>query len=82
VGLAPLLQLEQFDLQQPLLFLVLLALHALVVRVVLPPSVDRHAARIEKDGIVIVVVMNAEVAQIQSHRQTVSARANAKVNRL
>ena len=35
---------EQFDLQQPLLLLVVFALHALVVRVALAPGVDDLAA--------------------------------------
>jgi len=58
VRLTPLLQLQQFDLQQPFLFLVLLALHALVVRVVLAPGVDRNALGIQEDRVVIVVVMD------------------------
>ncbi|MDT5058500.1 MAG: hypothetical protein QOF66_6866 [Mycobacterium sp.] len=59
VGLTPLLQLEQFDLQQSLLLLVLVARHAVVVRVVLAPRVDGMAVGTEQDGIVIVVVVNA-----------------------
>ena len=59
VRLAPLLQLQQFDLQQPLLLLVLVAPHPLVVRVVLPPGVDGDAVSVEQDGVVIVVVVHA-----------------------
>jgi hypothetical protein len=49
---------------------------------VLAPRVDRNTVHIEKDGIVIVVVVDAEVVRFQSHRQTVSRRAYAKMNRL
>ena len=57
VGLAPLLQLQQFDLQQPLLLLVFAARHALVVRVVLPPGVHYFAAGLNDQlGIVVIVV--------------------------
>jgi hypothetical protein len=59
VGLAPLLQLEQFDLQQPLLLLVLVARHALVVWEVLAPRVDGRAAGIEQHRVVIIVVVHA-----------------------
>ena len=43
VGLDPLLQLEQLDLQQPLLSLVLLVGDALLIGVTLPPGVDDGA---------------------------------------
>jgi hypothetical protein len=47
VALAPLLQLQQFDLQQPLLLLVVFALHAVVVRVVLAPGVHDLAGGLD-----------------------------------
>ena len=58
VGLAPLLQLQQFDLQQPLLLLVLVALHPLVVRVVLAPGVDvgRRSGCTKQHRVVVVIV--------------------------
>jgi len=59
VGLAPLLQLQQFDLQQSLLLLVLVARHALLVRVVLPPGVDGNSVGVEQHRVVIVVVVHA-----------------------
>ena len=58
VGLAPLLQLEQFDLQQPFLLLVLVTRHALVIRVVLPPRVDGQTVGAKQNGVVIVVVVH------------------------
>jgi hypothetical protein len=63
VGLTPLLQLEQFDLQQPLLLLVLIARHAVGVRVVLPPRVDGNAVGTNQDRIVIVVEVYAKVTR-------------------
>ena len=59
VGPAPFLQLQQFDLQQPVLLLVIVARHPLVVRVVLPRRVDGDAAGVEQDRVVIIVVMHA-----------------------
>ena len=51
VILAPVLQLQQLDLEAVLLLLVLLATHELVVGVVLTPRLDRAAARIDELGI-------------------------------
>jgi hypothetical protein len=57
VGLAPLLELEQLDLQQPLLLLVLNTRHALVIRIVLSPGVHYLAAGLNDQlGIVVIVV--------------------------
>ena len=84
VGLAPLLQLQQFDLQQPLLLLVLVALHALVVRVVLPPGVDLGAFWLPNQHRVVVVIVANCVAlgSIEHrHRQKLSTRGYAWVTR-
>ncbi len=77
VRLAPLLQLQQFDLQQPLVLLVLVARHALVVRVALAPGVDvGSAGMVHQHGVVIVVVADAVVlgSLELGHRQKVSTR--------
>ena len=64
VGLAPLLQLQQFDLQQSLLLLVVVTLHPLVVRVVLPPGVDDFAAGLNQQHRVVIVVVTDGVATV------------------
>jgi hypothetical protein len=82
VGLAPLLQFQQFDLQQSLLLLVILALHPLVIRVVLAPGVDGLAARLDQQlRIVVIVVADAirVVLICQEHRQKVSIHAYSEV---
>jgi hypothetical protein len=78
-ALAPLLQLEQFDLQQPLFVLVLGPGHAGVVGVVLPPGVDFVARRMDQHRIVVVIVAHGVSVDSQSHRQKLSAHAYAKV---
>ena len=55
--LAPLLQLEQFDLKQSLLLFVVLAPHALVVRVVRAPGVDDLTAGMGQQLRVVIVVV-------------------------
>ena len=50
--------------------------------IVATSSTVRLDAVLEIGAVSESVEVKAEVAQIQSHRQTVSARANAKVNRL
>jgi hypothetical protein len=84
VGLAPLLQLEQFDLQQPLLLLVLLAPHPLVVRIALAPGVDDLTAGVQQQlGIVVIVVADGVAVEgggIQSHRWKVSTTVYAAVS--
>ncbi len=82
VGLAPLLQLQQFDLQQPLLRFVLVAPHALVIRIVLPPRVDVYPAWLpNQHRVVVVIVTNGEFcgAVKHDHAQKVSAGAYAAV---
>jgi hypothetical protein len=83
VRLAPLLQLQQFDLQQPLLLLVLLALHSLVVRIVLAPGVDDLAAGLDDQlGVVVIVVAHRVAVQgrnVESHRRNVSTPAKSSV---
>ena len=74
VGLAPLLQLEQLDLQQSLLFLVPVAMHAFVVRVVLPPGVDRDTVGTEQNRIVVVIVADLKSRHIQAHGRKVPTR--------
>src|SRR5438552_2757407 len=54
--LDPVLQLEQLDLHQPLLALVVLAVHPLRVRVALAPGVDRFAVDGDQHGIVVGLV--------------------------
>ena len=63
-GLDPVLQLEQLDLQQALVPLVLVAAHPLVVRVVLPPGVDRLAVLVQQHRVVVVVVVDPVVVQL------------------
>ena len=53
--LDPVLQLQQFDLQQPLDHLVLGPGHALGVGVALPPGVDQAAVLPPQDRLVVVV---------------------------
>ena len=48
----PCLRLEQLDLQETLRDLVLIALHALVVRVSLAPGLDRQTIRTDQDRVV------------------------------
>ena len=82
VGLAPLLQLQQLDLQQPLLLLVLVAGHPVVVRVVLPPGVDDLAAGMQEQHRVVVIVVADGVGVVRvnvQHRQKVSAPRYATV---
>ena len=50
--LDPDLGLEEFDLQQPLELVVLVAGHPLRVRVPFPPSLDRYPVRADQDRIV------------------------------
>ena len=64
-ALAPLLELQQLDLQQPLLQLVLVATHALVVRIVLTPGVDDVApGKGQEAGIVIIAVVDEELGGV------------------
>jgi hypothetical protein len=63
--LAPVLQLQQLDLQQPLLVVVVGPGHALVVRVVLAPGVHRAAVRVEQHRIVVIVVRDPVAAQLR-----------------
>lgn len=57
-ALAPVLQFEQLDLQQPLLEFVLVAAHPLVVRVVLPPGVYRDTIGRDQYRVVVIVVID------------------------
>ncbi len=59
-GLDPLLQLEQLDLQQPLVALVISARQALRVGVSLPPGVDDLAVVGPQQRIVVVEVLDSE----------------------
>ena len=52
----PVLELQQLDLQQVLLLVVLLAVHPLVVRVVLPPGVHGASRRVDEDRVVVMVL--------------------------
>ena len=61
--LDPVLQLQQLDLQQPLVVLVLVAAHPLVVRVALAPGVDRLAVGVDQHRVVIVVVDDPVVTE-------------------
>jgi hypothetical protein len=84
VGLAPLLQLQQFDLQQSLLLLVVLASQARVVRVVLAPGVDDVAAPMgQQFGVVIVVVTHGVGSGFvcDDHAANVSTAMNVAVTR-
>ena len=56
VGLAPLLQLQQLDLQQPLLLLVFVTRHPFVVRIALAPGVHDLPVGCDQHRIVVVVV--------------------------
>jgi len=62
-ALGPPLQLQQLDLQQPLLPLVLATRQALVVRVTLTPGLHGVAVLVQQDGIVVVLVVDG-VTQI------------------
>jgi hypothetical protein len=80
VGLAPLLQLQQLDLQQPLLLLVFGARHAVVVGVTLAPGIDIGSARVvHKHGVVVIVIADGEIFRPfkRGHPQTVSTRVYA-----
>jgi hypothetical protein len=79
VALAPPLQLEQLDLQQPLVHLVVVARHALVVRVVLPPGVDVAVAGMHQHRIVVVVIPDRVSLGCQRHRLKISAPGYRKV---
>ena len=84
VGLAPLLQLQQLDLQQPLLLLVFSARHAFVVRVALAPGVDVDSAgMVHQHGVVVIVVADGVVlgSLERGHGQKVSIHRYAKVTR-
>ena len=59
------LELEQLHLQRVLLLVVLLAGHALVVRVVLAPGVDRAAVRVDQDRVVVVVLTDRVTLDVQ-----------------
>ena len=61
----PVLELEQLDLQQVLLLFVDVAVHPFVVRVVLPPGVDRLPVGIDEDRVIVVVL---------AHRMTVDVK--------
>ena len=61
----PGLELQQFHLQQVLDLLVLLARHPLLVRVVLPPGVDREAVGPEQDRVVVVVLTDGVALDVQ-----------------
>ena len=74
--------LAWLHLQQPLLRFVLVALHALVVRIVLPPGVDDPVAGLhQQHGIVVIIVANGEFcgAVKHDHAQKVSVGAYAAV---
>jgi hypothetical protein len=84
VGLAPLLQLEQFDLQQPLLLFLLMPRHPLVIRVAFPPGVDFHTVGLtNQHRIVVVVIANGVALGSVEHRhwQKVSMRGHLQVTR-
>jgi hypothetical protein len=84
VGLTPLLQLQQFDLQQPLLLFVVGALHPLVVRVVLAPGVNFRTFGFTKQHRIVVVIIANCVALgsvIHHHGQKVSTRPYVQVTR-
>jgi len=68
--LRPVLQLEQLDLQQPLVPLVHDPAEPLVVRVALPPGVHRRAVGLQQHRVVVLVVENPEPVprhQIDGH---------------
>ena len=79
VGLAPVLQLQQLDLQDVLLFLVIGPRHPLVVGIVLPPGVDRDALGIEQNRIVVFVVDNGVTIEVYLHRRNLAQRGNGGV---
>lgn len=56
-ALAPVLQLQQFDLKLPFGPLVFVATHPLVVRVAFTPRLDRLAVTIEQYRVVFVLVV-------------------------
>ena len=66
--LDPVLQLEQLDLQQALVVLVRRSRSMpLVVRVALPPGVDRAAVAAQQDRVVVVVVVDPVLANLFEH---------------
>jgi hypothetical protein len=65
--LDPVLELEQLDLQQPLVLVVLGPRHPLVVGVVLPPRVHGGAVVAQQHGIVLVGVVDAELGEQAGH---------------
>ena len=79
IALRPLLQLQQFDLEQTFLLLILVAGHAMVVGVVLPPGVHRGARRIHQYWIVVVIVVNSEVVELSSHGRKLTFQSDARV---
>ena len=79
IALRPLLQLQQFDLEQTFLLLILVAGHAMFVGVVLPPGVHRGARRIHQYWIVVVIVVNSEVVELSSHGRKLTFQSDARV---
>jgi hypothetical protein len=80
--LRPVLQLEQLDLQEPLDPVVLLPAHALVVRVGLPPRVDRAAVRADEHRIVVVVVHHPQPLPVEQGRLSVVDHLGGRAGRV
>jgi hypothetical protein len=62
--LDPLLQLQQFDLQRPLLAVILLAGYTVRIGIILPPGLDDVAVLVEQQRLVLVVVVDAVCAEV------------------
>ena len=56
--LCPVLPLQQLNLQSTLDVLVLIAAHAFLVRVVFPPRLHRLTVRLDKDGVILIRIIN------------------------
>src|SRR5262245_56004417 len=61
----PVLELQQLDLQQVLQLVVVPARHPLVIRVVLPPRVDRAPVGCDQDGVVVVVLADRVTLDVE-----------------
>jgi hypothetical protein len=72
VGLGPVLQLQQFDLEDVFLLFVVRSGHSMVIGIVLPPGIHRDAAGIEQDRIVVLVVDNGVAIQVYLHARTLT----------
>ena len=83
-GFDPLLQLQQFDLQQPLFHLILFPGHSGPVGVALAPGVDRRALGGQQDRVIVIFIQHGEAVagQVKNvHRANIRCRHERYVNK-